>query len=611
MERPSAAHRFRSAFSDSQLTRRNFLKRASLLGLAAVSFSSLLAACADDDTEEDLAAEETEDDEAVEDPEDEETEVEDEPDEMEEETEEPDEEDEIEEVPEGDIPTGGEVRWHYGRAPRTFNPLFSTSNREHAFQPLIFGSLARFEDGDEPALHFAETLDISDDATTYTFQLYEGITFTDGESFTSDDVRFTFERAIIPATGSVWRGGFLDIEGAPDFDENSEDGVPGIETPDELTISFTLSTPNAHYLQTICRTGGFGILPKHILEDVPPESLVDHEFSMAPTVGAGPFKFVRYEEDQFIEFERNDDYFGDPPHLDRIIGMVVEPSVALAQLESGEIDLVPDVSNDEFERTGQIEGVITNSVRSTTPTFLSVNLNREYMQDVRVRQAMMYAMDRPGIVEAALQGEGRVVHGPIVSPEWTDDFEGLNTYDYDPERAQELLDEVGWDSNQILELLHEAESPSENITMITIIQQQWAEAGIQAELVPTDTADLNARTLNDDDFDFRLEGGSVPHPETLVPRLTRSGFPPEGINYSRYENERVTELLSLGRAAPTLEEQFEIYEELQQIVNEEVPYLVICTKNNLSAIRDRVGGFTPPTMQYNAVWQAPYWYIQE
>jgi ABC-type transport system substrate-binding protein len=617
MERPTATHKFLSELSEAQLTRRNFLKRASILGIATVGFSSLLAACADDDEDpdEDISADETDTEDAE--PEEDEVEVEpeDEPEEEEEEeeeeTEEPDEEDEAEEEPAGEAASGGEVRWHYGRSPRTFNPLFSTSNREHAFQALVYGALARFEDGDEPALHFAETMDVSEDATSYTFQLYEGITFTDGEPFTTDDVRFTFERAIIPATGSVWRGGFLEIQGAEEYSEETEEGVSGIETPDDLTITFNLVEPNALFLLTICRTGGFGILPKHVLEDVAPESIADHEYSMAPTVTAGSFKFVQYAEDQYMEFERNDDYFGDLPNIDRIIGVIVEPSVALAQLESGEIDVVPVISHDEFERTQQLENVTTNSVRSTTPAAMMVNLNKPYFQDVRVRQAMMYAMDNPGIVEAALQGEGRVVYSPIVSPEWTDDFEDLNPYEYDPERAQELLDEAGWDGSQVLELLHEAQAESSDITAMTIIQQQWSEVGIQVELVPTDTAELNLRTLDDDDFDFRWEGGAVAHPDSLVPRLTPSGFPPEGINYPRYENERVTEIFSLARAEADPDEQFALYNELAQIINEELPILVVYSTNNLSAVSNRVGGFTPPTMRDNAVWQAADWYIDE
>lgn len=610
MDRLNQAHARLSEISDINLTRRNLLKRAGILGLSTVALSSLLAACDDDDDDVD---DEPDVEDTVDESDDEETdpETDSEDDDEEEPMEEMDEDEDDDEEMTGDAQTGGEVRWHYGRSPRTFNPLFSTSNREHAFQALVYGSLARFEDGDEPQLHFTETLDVAEDAQSYTFNLYDGITFTDGEPFTSEDVRFTFERAIIPATGSVWRGGFLEIAGAEEYQEETEDGVSGIETPDDQTITFNLVAPNALFLLTICRTGGFGILPKHILEDVPPESLADHEFSTAPTVTAGSFKFVEYAEDQYVEFERNDDYFGEVATLDRIIGMIVEPSVALAQLESGEIDIVSVVSHDEFERTQQLEGITSNSVRSTTPTAMMVNLNKPYLQDQRVRQAMMYAMDNTGIIEAALQGEGRVALSPLVSPEWTDDFEGLNSYDYDPERAQELLDEAEWDSSQVLELIHEAQATPADITAMTIIQQQWSEVGIQVELVPTDTAELNLRSLDDDDFDFRWEGGAVAHPDSLVPRLTPSGFPPEGINYPRYENERVTEIFGLARAEPDPDEQFALYNELAQIVNEELPILVVYSTNNLSAVNNRVGGFTPPTMRDNAVWQAADWFIQE
>lgn len=509
------------------------------------------------------------------------------------------------------VTSGGEVRWHYGSAPRTFNPLFSTSNREHAFEALMYGAIAKIGDGFEPMLDLAETIEVSPDATVYTFTLHDNIMFTDGEQLTSEDVRFTFERAINRSTASVWRGRLLSIQGAADFDAAVSDSLSGISTPDDLTIEFTLEAPDAVFFLSICGTGGFGILPQHILGDVAPEELAQHEFSRAPTVTAGAFKFGRYEVDQFMVFERNDDYYGTPANLDRIIGVIVTSSVAQAQLQTGELDIVPFIEFDEVERTRALPNVEINSVRSATVSKLVFNLNREYFQNKLVRQGMAYAIDAQGILDAALLGEGFVIHAPFSAPEWTDQITGMTEYNYDPDRARELLAEGGWDSNQAIEFIFAADTNPWWITTLTIIQQMWADVGVTVGLAPIDFAELNVRSLENDNFDFRVLGGSVGDPDQATATLATSGIPPGGTNYARYSNPRVDELFVMGRASGNIDERIAIYTELAQIISEDVPEIYLFAPNNISAYASRVRGASAPAFRDNTVWDAASWYIEE
>lgn len=596
-----------------QVSRRQLLKRAAALGVGVPAISGLLAACAD---EEDLAEDEDEDDADADSDDDTEMDAESDDDEADADTEsdddeeEPDDESDDDDVAEDEPQEGGEVRYHYGVAPRTLNPLFSTSNREHSFQAMMFGGLVKINNEVEAIPDLAEEIEVSDDATEFTFTLYDNILFTDGEQLTSDDVRFTYELAINPETGSVRAGDLLGIAGAEEFSEGEADSVEGISTPDELTVGFTLANPNAVFLLNISGTAALGILPMHVLEDVAPEDLADHDFSFEPTVSAGPYKFVRYETDQFIEWERHEEYFGDRPYVDRIFALVLDPNVAIAQLETGDLDIIPDLEFAEIERVEGMDHVTVHSTQSANLANVNVNLNREYLADKRVRQAMAYAIDNDGILESVIQGNGEVVHQPFVAPQWAMDID-VPAYDYDPDRAMELLEEAGWDSEQAVELWHREGWTEWWLTTLTFIQDFFADVGIQLDITAGDTAIMNEISLQDDDFDLMPFSGSSGDPDRHSNGLTSDNLPPDGTNRSRYSNERVDELFQMGRSTTDPDERAEVYTELAQILNDELPSLYLFRVDNVSAYANRVGGVAPPAYRDNTLWNASEWYIVE
>ena len=244
---------------------------------------------------------------------------------------------------------GGQVSVLW-RTPNSLNPLFSTAGSEQQIERLIFGALVKMNHELGPVPDMAASIEVSDDASVYTFMLHENVMFSDGEPLTAEDVIFTFERAIDERTGSYWLGRLNGIAGALDYSTQAADTVTGLAMPDEYTVEITLAEPDSAFLVNLCNFSGFGILPKHVLEEVTPDQMREHPFSLAPTVSAGAFKFVRYETDQFLEVERNDTYWGDPPPLDRIFLRILTPDVGLAQLETGEFDLMT-LPIAEIERT--------------------------------------------------------------------------------------------------------------------------------------------------------------------------------------------------------------------------------------------------------------------
>ena len=275
----------------------------------------------------------------------------------------------------------------------------------------------RVNDKLEAVPDLAEKVDVSPDATTYTFTLRKGINFSDGQPLTSKDVRFTFERAVDKRAATYWRGRLLDIQGATEYGDQQAPTISGLETPDDYTVKMTLRRPDSTLLLTLGDFSGLCILPEHTLKDVAPDQLQPHPFSLNPNVSAGAFQFVQYQTDQYAELKRNDSYGGTRAKLDRIFFKILAVDAALAQMERGELDLMI-VPTSEMDRMKKVPTLSVVSVPSPSIDFLAVNMAKNYLQDKRVRQAMQYAIDRESIVKAIYQGEAQVVNQTIIGPDW-------------------------------------------------------------------------------------------------------------------------------------------------------------------------------------------------
>ncbi|MGH2534823.1 MAG: ABC transporter substrate-binding protein [Thermomicrobiales bacterium] len=508
-----------------------------------------------------------------------------------------------------DAEGGGQVNVLW-RKPITFNPLFSTSGNEQQVERLLFGALVKMSDVLEPTPDLAAEVQVSDDATVYTFILHQTITFTDGQPLTAADVVFTIERAVDKRTGSYWRGRLLGIEGAEAYGEGQADSISGLATPDDYTVQITLAQPDSAFLVNLCNFSGLGILPQHVWGEVAPDQMQEHTLSQEPTVTAGAFTFVRHEVDQFLEIGRNPNYFGDPPPLERIFLPILTSDVALAQLETGEIDLMT-LPISEAERARGIEGAVVASVPSPSMDFLAFNMERPYLQNKQMRQSMLHAIDREGIVAQVYQGEGQVVNAPIFGPDWMGIPEGLNAYEYDPERARQLLDDSGFDKSQVIQLGYQPGVVKERDAASAIIQEQLRQVGFNYEILQVDVAEQNRRYIDETDFDMFYIGGGVFRADPSVSAtyfLTRN-FTPAGGNASHYSNPEIDDLYARGQAVADSEERKAIYTEIAQILNDDLPWLFLWSPNSLYGVSARFQGFAPPSYSDNKFWNAETWSV--
>lgn len=503
--------------------------------------------------------------------------------------------------------TGSDIHVLWGK-PTSLNPLFSSSGSEQQLIRLILGGLFKLSADLVPVPDLAERWEVAPDSKVFTFYLREGLQWSDGEPLTADDVIFTMERAIDSRTGSILRGRLIGIEGAAAYSDQSADSVSGLVAVDERTVQITLAQPDAAFMTSLGLFSGFSILPKHILGEVPPEQLKEHEFSLAPTVGAGAYQFVTYATDQYVELTANPNYFAGKPAVDRIFMTILTPDVAVAQLQRGELDLMT-LPVDEADRLQSDPNVTVVSVRSPSISQIAINNERPYFADKRVRQAMMYAIDRQSIVDSILFGQGEVVNSPVIGPDWVGAPE-VNAYPYDPDKARTLLEEAGWDPAQEVDMIYVAGSKEQD-AYGPVIQQQLREIGMAVNLVLVEGAELRRRYIEETDYDLFLFGGGQYRAE---PSLTAiyyhsKNLTPTGGNGTHYVNPEIDQLLEDAVATADQEQRKEIYHQIAKIINEDAPTVFLWSPNSVYGISQRLAGFEPPAYSGSLLWNAENWSI--
>ncbi len=496
------------------------------------------------------------------------------------------------------------IHW-YTMTPQTFSPLFTVVGADQQIQRLVLGGLLRLNEDHVPIPDLAERWEISPDAKTYTFHLHNNVRWSDGKPFTAEDVLFTFERAADKRTGSVWGARMGLIEGAAAYAQQKADRIVGLEMPTPHTVRVKLIKAHAGYLNVLGSYAGFPILPKHVLKDVPPEKLKEHSFSMAPTVGAGPFTFVKYESDQYIELKRNDRYFGKKPALERMFLKILQPDVALTQLQTGEVDFAK-VPIEDVERLTRDPNLNLHTILSTSYMRLAVNCSRPFLSDKRVRQAMMYAIDRAGIVDSIYHGQATLINSPIFGPAWMGQPE-FNKYPFDPGKAKALLKEANWDPNQKI-VFGVCPRTKEQSAYEPIIHQQLRDVGLNVEMLMGDFSTWRKRT-DSGDFELYSDGFGMyrAEPSIVGDYFHTKSIPPAGANWVRYSNPRLDQLWDEGLSAADRAKRKTIYTEAARILNDELPNIFLWSPKWTYGTTKRLRGFKPTSYVDNYLWNVEGW----
>lgn len=492
-----------------------------------------------------------------------------------------------------------------------FLPHYAVSNYEKYIGHLVFHSLMKYNPDLELVPQLAESIDLDEAGTTYTIRLRDNVKWHDGTPFTARDVAFTYGLMLHPQYDGTRTANLLSIEGAQAYRAGEADQVAGIVVVDDHTLQVTTAYPDAVFMEAVAKE--LWILPEHVLGDVPPADVDAHAFARTPTVGTGPFQFVRYAEGQYIEFNRFDDYFLGRPCLDSVVVRIVNPNVALAQLETGELDItagtgIGSLQPMDVEYVEGIRGVEPVIYTTTGIQVMAITTRKEYLQDTRVRQAIAHAIDRQAIVEALLLGYGEAANGPLNSSDFFYN-EDMPTYPYDPERARELLEEAGWDFNRTLTLMYPTGNRVRELSA-PVIQAYLQAVGVRVELNVVDFAAQMA-AARDGIPDLWLSGSYLPlfDPQTILYGFHSSQVPPNGYNLTYFQNERVDEILDTAARTVDLEARSALYDELQVILAEQLPEVPLYFAQSIDAVSDKLGNAQPGP--WDAVWNLHRWYKTE
>lgn len=496
-----------------------------------------------------------------------------------------------------------------GGMPQVFNPFQATAGFN--WLTKYFSRLVTYDkDFTELFGDLAESWDVSEDGKTWTFNLRKNVYWHDGVPFTAEDIRFTLELALTPEFAWRYLGQFQIIEGAAEFGRKETDHLTGVEVVNRNTIKITTTEPIAPFLDLLAWL--LFIMPEHQLAHIPPAELLNHNWWKTKPVGTGPFVWDEYVPDQYLALVRNDEYFRGAPKLAKLINRYfMDDSAAILALERGEIDFTY-IASDEVARLKNNPNLEIIEGPSHVANFVVFNHTIPALQDQRVRQAFYYAIDRDAIIETLYNGTAQKVnsiyHNPLYIPD------DLNQYEYNPEKARQLLREAGWDRAKVgtLELLtYYTDQLSSDV--MAAMQAYLADVGI--DIVPrvVDVPTYNA-SFYAGDFVISYKGmGNGPDPDAIRPAYESTMTHPAGVNAGFINDPDLDEALNLGRVTVNELVRQAWYQQVSRIQNENVYNMYMWVGNRYGAVNKRVKDFIwTPAPAASRYYDFPeLWYIGE
>jgi ABC-type transport system substrate-binding protein len=500
---------------------------------------------------------------------------------------------------------GGTLNIYLYQKPKNWNPLAPPNGPDTQVLTLIDDALLMVNDRYEYEPRLAEKWTSSADARTFTFNLRPGLKWSDGEPFSSKDVLFTYKLLANPASGSAHSAKFDHVVGIADFRSGKTPEAAGFRAPDANTFVVELDQPNAAFISSISWPF-YGILPEHTLGSADLKTLADNPFFLNPTVGMGPFNFVRYETDQFVELARNPNYRA-PVGLERIFLKPVTTDVATAQLEKGEMQL-GQISPTDLDRLKALPALRIDSKPGPGIILMAVAVDQPYLQDKRVRQAMLYAIDRAGIVSQVLSGQATIANTHVLGPPEAIPPD-LTAYEYNPDKARQLLKDANWDPAQVIKIQW-IQGIRDRDATVQIVQSQLQAVGMKVELNPLEAGPLTENHKNRT-FDLSLYGGglyTIDGDSTSVPNQCDQAYPAGG-NNAHYCNAEVDAAFARGRATSDVAQRNQAYQQVARLTNDDVPYLWLYVPSAVWASSTKLQNFKPHGEFTYGFWNAAEWQL--
>lgn len=407
----------------------------------------------------------------------------------------------------------------------------------------------------------AESWEVSADNLVWTFRLRPGVTFHNGDTFTSADVEATLDRLRAEETASPKASEF--------------EAISSIETPDEHTVVFHLSAPYAPLLASLA-SGWGAILPKALIDS-------GHDFANEP-VGTGPFVFKEWIKDNRIVYEANSDYWMDGrPSIDGVVfNIIPEPAVQVQGLLTGELDAIDSVGDQNLAMLESDPNTKVEEMMSSLVMVLAMNTGRDPLSDLRVRQAIAQAIDKQAALDVAYGGGVPVA----TFMDYTDPYyvDMPDPYPYDPAKARSTLSASSYDGEELILAL--PQNYEAHVRAGELYHEMLTQIGMNVTIRLVDWPTWISDVYRGGNYDLTVIG----HTGKLDPDGRLGGYG-TGRGYVAYKNDRVAELFEEAQRVVDFEARRRLYSEGLRIMAREIPHVYVGTSYRRIGLRSDVTGF--------------------
>lgn len=476
------------------------------------------------------------------------------------------------------------------------SPIYSSSADESTVTGLIFGDgLVDTDEKGLPIPGLAEKWEVSEDNKTYTFYMKKGVKFSNGEEITADDIAFTYTAIADPAYDGPRMDAVKDFLGYEEYNQGDAATVEGIKVIDEYTISFTLKNIKAPAIYDF----GYAPLCKSYY-NFEKGQFAKHKEQLLSPMGAGPYTLKEYLAGQSVSLEANKDYWKGSPKIKNIIFKGTTAETQVQELVTGGVDIQRIGAKPENINKLKGEGFIELQLYPENGYgYIGLNTKRPQLSDKRVRQALVYAINRQGFVDLYFKGNAIVMNTALSPVSWAYS-DKVNPYPYDSEKAKELLDEAGWavgkdgyryKDGEKLKLSWLTYTGSKYVeTLIPIVQNNLKEVGVEVVPELMEFGTLSTKVYEEQDFDMYNMAWTLSIDPDPMGIFGKEQCALGGFNSVSWAPDKSVELMKAGLVETDQEKRTKIYQEWAELINDEAPYIFLDAGKEMMAISSRVKG---------------------
>ncbi|HSQ78034.1 MAG TPA: peptide-binding protein [Nitrospirota bacterium] len=482
---------------------------------------------------------------------------------------------------------------------RRLNPVIANDSASGTINDQVFNGLVKYDKDIKLIGDLAERWEISNDGKTITFYLRKGVKWHDGVEFIADDCLFTYQKFVDPKVATPYSSSYMDVLKA--------------EVVDRYTFRVTYKEPFSPALES----WSMGMVPKHLLDG---KDINTDPFNRHP-IGTGPYKFKEWIAGQKIVLVANDDYFEGRPYIDQFLYRIIPDSSTMFQeLLSGGVDMM-GLNPLQYLRKSETRRIRENYQKFRYPanayTYMGYNLANPLFSDIKVRQALSYAINRQNIIDGIILGLGKPCTGPFSYVSWAYNPKA-KSYDYNPELASRMLREEGWKDRDSKGVLIKNGKPFrftiltnqgniERIHAAEIIQQNLKAVGIDVSIRVMEWQAF-LEQIDKRSFEAIILGWGMGRDPDLYDIWHSSKTKKGEYNFIGYKNTEVDRLLVDGRRTFDIEKRKKIYYRIHEILAEEQPYAFLYVPDALPIVHKRFKGIEPAPLGifYNFIkWRVP------